>query len=78
MSVISTYDSPFDNGFSSFAIGTSASNHTVEFAKAAATEEAHRAALLASCGLAKTAATVFLDPALYESAWADFRKGKPQ
>ncbi|KAI9491851.1 hypothetical protein BDB00DRAFT_830887 [Zychaea mexicana] len=61
-----------------FGIHTTASNHTKEFTEAAGTEEAHADAIRAARCLAKTAATVFLDDALYERAVADFKKGKPQ
>ncbi|CDH51189.1 aminoacylase 1-like protein 2 [Lichtheimia corymbifera JMRC:FSU:9682] len=61
-----------------FGIGTTAPNHTVEFAKATITEEAHKATLVAAECLAKTAASVFLDDQLYQQACAFFAKGKPQ
>ncbi|KAI9254530.1 hypothetical protein BDA99DRAFT_518648 [Phascolomyces articulosus] len=61
-----------------FAINTDAANHTIEFTEAAGTPEAHMMAIRAARGLAKTAATVFLDDALYEHAVADFKKGKSQ
>ncbi|KAI7864591.1 hypothetical protein BDF14DRAFT_1731888 [Spinellus fusiger] len=58
-----------------FSIHTEATNHTREFAKAAATEQAHKACLLASRGLSFVAAEVLLDSALYEAAVAEFRRG---
>ncbi|KAI8143704.1 hypothetical protein BJV82DRAFT_609127 [Fennellomyces sp. T-0311] len=61
-----------------FAINTTAANHTIEFTKAAATPEAHEYTLRAARCLAKTAASVYLDDALYQQAVADFKKGKPQ
>lgn len=62
----------------SFAIGTTAANHTVEFTKAARTEQAHAYTLRASRCLAKTAASIYLNEDLYNQAVADFKKGKPQ
>lgn len=62
----------------SFGIGTTAANHTVEFTKAARTEQAHAYTLRASRCLAKTAASIYLDEDLYRQAVADFKKGKPQ
>lgn len=61
-----------------FAIGTTAANHTVEFTKAAGTEEAHKNTLRAARALVNTAAAVFLDDNLYQKVLADFEKGKPQ
>ncbi|KAI9491888.1 hypothetical protein BDB00DRAFT_831063 [Zychaea mexicana] len=61
-----------------FKIDTSGPNHTHEFAKAARTKQAHQATLRASQCLAKTAAEMYLNPAMFEKAWKDFRKGKPQ
>ncbi|CDS12180.1 hypothetical protein LRAMOSA04375 [Lichtheimia ramosa] len=61
-----------------FGIGTTAANHTVEFTKAARTEQAHAYTLRASRCLAKTAASIYLDEDLYRQAVADFKKGKPQ
>ena len=61
-----------------FSINTNAANHTIEFTKAAGTPEAHALTIRAARSLAKTAASVFLDDALYERVVADFKKGKPQ
>ncbi|CDS10946.1 hypothetical protein LRAMOSA03211 [Lichtheimia ramosa] len=61
-----------------FSIGTTASNHTIEFAKASITEKAHKSTLIAAECLAKTAASVFLDDQLYQQARAFFNKGKSQ
>ncbi|KAL1932944.1 hypothetical protein VTP01DRAFT_8622 [Rhizomucor pusillus] len=61
-----------------FGIGTTAANHTVEFTKAAGTEEAHKNTLRAARALVNTAAAVFLDDKLFHQVVADFKKGKPQ
>ncbi|KAI7882986.1 hypothetical protein K492DRAFT_205689 [Lichtheimia hyalospora FSU 10163] len=71
-----SYDVPTIHPF--FGIGTTAPNHTIEFTKAAITEEAHNATLIAAECLAKTAACVYVDDQLYEQACAFFAKGKPQ
>ncbi|KAI8146365.1 hypothetical protein BJV82DRAFT_601512 [Fennellomyces sp. T-0311] len=61
-----------------FKIETDGPNHTLDFAKAAGTPEAHQSALRAARSMAKTAATVYLDPDIYDKAWAEFRKGKQE
>lgn len=61
-----------------FNIGTTAANHTIEFAEAAATEEAHEKTLRAARCLAMTAADVFEDEDLYKQTVAYFKKGKSQ
>lgn len=61
-----------------FSIGTTAANHTTEFAAAAATEEAHEKTLRAARCLAMTAADVFENEDLYKQAVAYFKKGKSQ
>lgn len=61
-----------------FDIGTDAANHTVEFAAAAATEEAHKKTIRAARCLAMTAADVFEDEDIYNKAVAYFKKGKAQ
>lgn len=68
----------YSSFFYSFSIGTTASNHTIEFAKASITEKAHKSTLIAAECLAKTAASVFLDDQLYQQARAFFNKGKSQ
>ncbi|KAG0167256.1 hypothetical protein DFQ28_006384 [Apophysomyces sp. BC1034] len=57
-----------------FAIGTTATNHTVEFTEAARTEAAHEYTLRAARSLSKTAASVLLDSKLFEQVVADFHK----
>ncbi|KAF7723196.1 hypothetical protein EC973_002271 [Apophysomyces ossiformis] len=57
-----------------FAIGTTATNHTVEFSDAARTEPAHEYTLRAARSLSKTAAAVLLDNELFEQVVADFKK----
>ena len=61
-----------------FKIDTKGPNHTTLFEKAARTQSAHVATLRAARALAKTAATIYLTPDLYEQAWEEFKKGKPQ
>ncbi|KAG2222283.1 hypothetical protein INT45_006962 [Circinella minor] len=61
-----------------FKIDAKGPNHTALFEEAAGTPSAHIATLRAARVLAKTAATVYLDSDLYEQAWKEFKKGKPQ
>ncbi|KAI9276685.1 hypothetical protein BDA99DRAFT_493879 [Phascolomyces articulosus] len=61
-----------------FYIGTEAANHTKEFEKQAGTMTAHHYTIRAAMCMSRTAATVFLDDALYERAIADFKEGKSQ
>jgi amidohydrolase len=48
--------------------------HSIEFRDAAAQPRADRTVLLAATLVAQTALDVFLDPALVEAAWAEFRR----
>ncbi|KAI8099217.1 peptidase M20, dimerization domain-containing protein [Halteromyces radiatus] len=61
-----------------FGIATTATNHTKEFADAAATEKAHELTLRAAKCLSLTAARVYLSEAFYKAAVVDFEKGKPE
>lgn len=58
-----------------FAIPTEpgVGNHTPGFTAAAATEEAHKATIRASKGLAMTALDLYAGPELLKKAWAAFR-----
>ena len=61
-----------------FKIDAEGPNHTPLFEKAAGTQSAHVATLRSARVLAKTAATMYLNSNLYEQAWKEFKKGKPQ
>ena len=62
----------------SYDVGTTAPNHTVEFAKAAGTLDGHLRTLKAARALSLTAADIFVSDELYEKAVAYFKKGKVQ
>jgi metal-dependent amidase/aminoacylase/carboxypeptidase family protein len=49
--------------------------HSILFRDAAATPRADETTLLAATLVAQTAVELFLDPALVEAAWAEFRAG---
>jgi metal-dependent amidase/aminoacylase/carboxypeptidase family protein len=49
--------------------------HSIAFRDAAATPRADETTLLAATLVAQTAIDLFLDPALVEAAWAEFRAG---
>lgn len=61
-----------------YDVGTTAPNHTVEFTKAARSQEGHERSLKAARCLALTAADVFEDDDLFDKAVAYFKKGKDQ
>lgn len=49
--------------------------HSIAFRDAAATPRADETTLLAATLIAQTAVDLFLDPALVEAAWTEFRSG---
>src|SRR5207244_8143379 len=51
--------------------------HSLEFRAAALTERADEVTLLAATVVAETAIDLFLDPALVDAAWAEFRGSAP-
>ena len=57
-----------------FAIPTDAGNHTPGFTAAAATPEAHEAAMRAATALANTALDLYLEPGVLEAAKREFSK----
>ncbi|KAI9492005.1 hypothetical protein BDB00DRAFT_465354 [Zychaea mexicana] len=59
-----------------FGIGIDAPIHSVDFMKAARTEKAHVNTIRAARCVAKAAAKVLVDDALYEQMLSDFKKGK--
>ncbi|KAI8099281.1 uncharacterized protein BX664DRAFT_320915 [Halteromyces radiatus] len=60
-----------------FAIHTTASNHTVEFTKAAKTIQAHQDTMLASKSLALTALHVYTSESYYKAVKKDFNDHVP-
>lgn len=52
--------------------------HTIEFRDAAIGGRADRVLLMAATTIAQTAYDLFMDPALVDAAWAEFRSGAPQ
>jgi amidohydrolase len=51
--------------------------HSLEFRAAARSERADEVTLLAGTLVAETAIELFLDPALVEAAWSEFRRSRP-